>query len=436
MKHRVVRAALLLLLGVLLPGRPADAQSIPPLEAIRQQVSQVRGLGAKSNTPISIATSRELSGSLAASADVATSPSLTALKTIEMLTGASLGRDLAPLLGGDTAQAVYNRDTGALLVAAGVPASGADRLVVAHELTHALQDQYFDLRRFRAPQLVDGDRRAAARALIEGDATLTMVRWGMLHMTPSDKFSLGSREKPGVAAWASAPTALRTTLEFPYREGLDFVRGLHRTGGFQAVDRAYFDPPTSTEQILHPVKYTTREAPVAVILPPISAALGSLWRPLGPDTMGELVIRTILREHLAVDWADAAAAGWGGDQAAAFEDAGGRGVLAWRSTWDSDPDAAEFFNAIADLVATRFGTRQARAVDLPSFIRWNTPSGPAQLLKTGTSVTLLLAPDDTVLGVVAAQLDPTVQTAPAPFTPSAPMSPGTPPAPEAETPEE
>ena len=112
-------------------------------------------------------------------------------------------------------------------------------------------------------------------------------------------------------------------LVFPYSEGLAFVERLRAEGGWDAVDAAYADIPTSTEQILHPRKYLDRDEPSAVALPDPTVALGQEWRVVDEDTLGELQMALLLANFApgegingltgAIDLPEAArnaAAGW------------------------------------------------------------------------------------------------------------------------------
>src|SRR5437763_8018987 len=148
--------------------------------------------------------------------------------------------------------------------------------IMAHELTHALQDQHFDLRRFEHWPKGDSDAEIAAHALIEGDATLAMVLYVSSNPMRALTFfkSLGAK---GVDTKEldQAPRVLRESLLFPYQEGLNWTRELHKQGGWAEVSQAFQTLPQSTEQILHPEKYFAHEAPVKVTLPDISRLLNS-----------------------------------------------------------------------------------------------------------------------------------------------------------------
>src|SRR5882672_2640836 len=150
------------------------------------------------------------------------------------------------------------------------------RPIMAHELTHALQDQHFKLRRFEHWPKGDSDAELAAHALIEGDATLSMA----LYVANNPIRALLFLKSLGTSGMASqeldkAPRALRETLLFPYQQGTDWTKNLYKQAGWDRVSKAFNELPQSTEQILHPEKYFAHEAPVKVTLPDLTSLLNS-----------------------------------------------------------------------------------------------------------------------------------------------------------------
>jgi len=153
-----------------------------------------------------------------------------------------------------------------------------------------------------------------------------------------------------------APRALRESLIFPYKQGTDFTSQVYKRGGWPLVSAAYKDLPQSTEQILHPEKYFAREAPVKVDLPELSGLLGKGWTRLDTDVNGEWSYFQILDEFLRSEReSQQAAAGWGGDRFALYEKrATGQVLLAQLTVWDTEADAAEFFDAYVKRTGRRY----------------------------------------------------------------------------------
>lgn len=221
------------------------------------------------------------------------------------------------------------------------------RPIMAHELTHALQDQHFNLRRFEHWPRGDSDAQLAAHALVEGDATLAMTQYVLSNTARALTFlkSLATTETSSDELNKS-PRALRETLLFPYQEGLVWTRALYQMGGWKEVSDAFATLPQSTEQILHPEKYFVREAPVKVTLRDLRASFGRGWRLVDSDVNGEWSSYLILDQFLkSTAESKRAAAGWGGDRYAVYENSRGQVVYVALSAWDSERDAREFFDA-------------------------------------------------------------------------------------------
>jgi hypothetical protein len=302
--------------------------------------------------------------------------------------------------------------------------SGADaRLVVAHESTHALQDQAFNLKRILPADTPNSDASTAARALVEGDAMLTMRIWGRQYLRPGEKRSLGDDAVPARdPVMDSAPPLVQGELLFPYDAGWVFAQLLYQDGGFEALNPAFNRPPTSTEQILHPEKYTAGERPVAVTIPALERWLGGTWVTRRTDVFGELVLRLLLEPTLGWPTAEAAAQGWGGDSYTILEDASGRRIVAMLTVWDTENDASEMYNAWSQSVPLVFKDTAQQTLALPSQTRWSSGEYQVQALTTGNTVRIVYAPDAATLDLV----DSVLADAASNVTPAAPVNPSAP----------
>jgi heme-degrading monooxygenase HmoA len=237
------------------------------------------------------------------------------------------------------------------------------KITIAHELTHALDDQHHDLDKMLKAIKKNDDAEIALSALIEGDATLAMMAAGqedwqgeVTALLPEDALgqtfrlmmpflSMGSG-----ASLRSAPPIISQSLLFPYLQGLVFCAHLTNTGGWKAIDTAYGQPPRSTEQVIHPEKYdTARDEPTTINLGTLAAPAG--WKEIRRNVLGEMQIAVLLRSQKGNE----AAAGWDGDQYVAFEGPDDKLGLVWFSTWDSEDDAKQFANALARYQHSRFG---------------------------------------------------------------------------------
>ncbi|HYI16419.1 MAG TPA: hypothetical protein VEX37_13570 [Thermomicrobiales bacterium] len=221
---------------------------------------------------------------------------------------------------------------------------------LSHELVHSIQDQHFDIQEVRFYDQGDNDRDAAAVALIEGDAQIAQMQY-VETMSPTELLELlteaGSMSSEVVD---SAPPYLRDSLYFPYEAGLTFVQSMYQENGFDTINEVFEDPPTSTEQIMHPEKYRgQRDDPQHVELTDLTVALGDGWEEVDTDSLGEFDLSVLLRENGAPDYAEAAA-GWGGGRYVYYEgDAGS--LMAVKTVWDSPDDVTEFYDAMLTTLA-------------------------------------------------------------------------------------
>jgi hypothetical protein len=297
----------------------------------------------------------------------------------------------------------YSRADKRMHVVSTRDAFGAEeKVTLAHEFTHALQDQYFDLAKVQAGVEENGDRSLAVQALIEGDATLTMVLYAQTFLTTQELFDLQTGGSTGTLE--TAPPVIRDEISFPYNEGVLFALQLYQGGGFEAVNQAFRDPPRSTEQILHPEKYLEREEPTEIRLPDLAAALGSDWKQLRSDVLGELDFRILLQQFSTLERAARGAEGWAGDRFALLESPNGTNALVIDSLWDSNDEAGEFFNHYVETVNRRYGRRASRTQDAPSSITWSTPNGALTIQNWGARVAIIMAPDARVLQALTAAL--------------------------------
>jgi len=425
-------------------SRGAWASPLPQADTlvaeIQQQVAEIRGLEIKSETPARLLPRSALVQRLGRELNTDTSVRsfLTSQMLLEVLGVTKRGydlRDLQQRLLEEHTLAVYDFKDRTIYAAAeafeGGDADVSGRLVLAHELTHALQDQHFSLQRILPAEPENSDVAMAGRALVEGDAMLTMRIWGRQFLRPTDKRNLGNETTPADPVLDDAPLLVEGQTLFPYDAGWVFAQLLHQDGGYEAVNRAFARPPRSTEQILHPEKYQAGENPVSVTIAPIEQGLGGTWKTLRTDVFGELVLRLLLQPSAGFPAAESAAAGWGGDAYTILEDGDGRRIVALMTVWDTEGDAAEMFNAFAESIPAEYVANQRRTIAQAGLGRWTIPDYQVQALKTDNTVRIVYAPDASTLEQVdvlisAARIGPSSPVAPPPTAPPAPVIPPTP----------
>lgn len=227
-----------------------------------------------------------------------------------------------------------------------------NQMILAHELRHALQDQYVDTHALLDDAIGDfDDRRLAILSLLEGDATFVMERF-LLRRAPggddkAEEIASLSLPTPPVEG---APPVLRDQLVLPYTVGLAFVTSLWKEGGWSAIQGAWSRPPRSTEQVLHPAKYRDGEEPRRVLVS---------YSPRGGRVVNEGVLGEMLSRRLLGENGDHSAEGWGGDSFRVW-DVSGKTLLVWQAVWDDAASAAGFARAMhAQLESTQGeGVRQ------------------------------------------------------------------------------
>ncbi|MBN1658170.1 MAG: hypothetical protein JXA93_07195 [Anaerolineae bacterium] len=280
-----------------------------------------------------------------------------------------------------------------------------DRLTLAHEYVHGLQDQHFDLDTFIDDEQMDDDQALARLALVEGDATLAMSEYLMRHMaelTSDDLASLEGGEAAGSQeALAAAPPILRETMIFPYVAGLEFVATI-QAGGWAAVDAVYLAPPVSTEQILHPEKYLAGDEPEVMSLPPLTDTLGSGWTLVDADSLGEFQTQLYLAGFVDDQTATMAAGGWDGDRYAVYA-RGDEDVLLFVTAWDSEQDVQEFVAAYQLYAEAKY--RAGRTRETGSTLWWETPGEVTALAWAGSRVVLVVGPGVELVERVLAEVE-------------------------------
>jgi hypothetical protein len=266
-------------------------------------------------------------------------------------TGSDL-RELAGTIFGEEVAGFYD-DRSKEMTVIGESAEGVDgEITLAHELTHALEDQHFDLHHDEGLD----DARTARTALVEGTATVAMVDYSVRYLTKGrarrgdllDQLALVDL----IESSSGLPPYLQRSLTFPYASGARFVDAI---GTWTPADHALAGAgPVSTEQILHPGKYLSHEPPLRVRLGPP----GHGWSRAAAGSVGEFDTGELIRSSDSPVRAELAAAGWGGGRYELWRRGGRRALtLGWR--WDTPLDAAQFVAALPRYVERTLRGRAA-----------------------------------------------------------------------------
>lgn len=222
----------------------------------------------------------------------------------------------------------------------------AGEMVLAHEFTHALQDQHFDLDGKLDAVKNNDDRALALKSVAEGDATLAGYAYvaGRMDSSVADALlsHLGEITKSLAQQTPGAPEGISTPLIFQYSDGVRFVAEAYRRGGWKAVDALYARPPLSAHQIIHSADYFVH------MTPPINVSVRGYeqtpgeWTKVDDDTYGELLLRVILQRNLGKDAPEVALAQrWAGDQMVILQS--GQDISAiWIIDFTDSASAAKF----------------------------------------------------------------------------------------------
>jgi len=277
-------------------------------------------------------------------------------------------------------------------------------ILLSHELTHALQDQHFNLLEMPFKKIKDNDDFVlATQAVVEGDATLLMLdymRPGKKSVAEIPEFNDSFAILLATGTMATSPDTPKILMEnliFPYMRGLKFISQKTEGDMWKNIDGIYSDLPTSTEQVLHPDKYfVERDYPVLIKLPDLRALLGEDWKPLLDNNMGELNTGVLLSEFILGNEAQTSAKGWDGDRFAAYErKSDGNIFVVWYTTWDSEADADEFLDSMRKYTRNKYRDDELIDSAAKTFYLWKTGAGYVKLFRKEKDVILIEgAPED------------------------------------------
>ncbi|MGH7924036.1 MAG: hypothetical protein ACREQH_05530 [Candidatus Binatus sp.] len=240
-------------------------------------------------------------------------------------------------------------------------------MLLAHELTHALQDQNFELESSLDKVKNDDDRGLALKSVAEGDATIAGFAYAVGRMDNGTADALADNLKQLPQALAAeapdTPEGLSAPLLFQYSEGVRFVAEAYRRGGWPAVDALYRNPPQSSHQILHPALYFDSNAPTPQIKLAGYDSIMRAWKKADDDTYGELLLRVILERNLGKQSNEVGlAARWSADRMIILQD--GRDVnVIWMLAFRDAQTASHFAVVYETLLDRLLGDSTPHRID-------------------------------------------------------------------------
>lgn len=362
-------------------GVTPEGPTPPAIATVEQEVEAVRDLRYTSHVDVKPITQEQMDRRLTKSFGKTYPVEFYARRsqawaTIGVIPAGTSVRDA--LLAFQTGQVVgfYNPANKQLVYIGDTQLDLTERFILAHELTHAIDDQHFGLSRLDAiTARCDDEAFTAGLGAIEGSAQFFATQ--VILRFPSDASGGGG----GGGSLEGVPPFVSNLELWPYTAGLAFIQRLDEQGGTILVNRALTTFPLSTEQIIHPERWPN-DVPQPVDVPDLGSALGAGWTDLDVMTVGEVWLQLMLQLRLDADAADRAATGWDGGIYRAWTD-GTHTAVVLRTVWDTPADAQEFVDAM------RAWARDAAFVGSPVGVRvdvgFASDAGTLALLKQGLS---------------------------------------------------
>ena len=252
----------------------------------------------------------------------------------------------------EQAAAFYDYDEKKLFLLQGSPL-GEETTTLAHELSHALADQHFNLEQFMDQSPANDDENLAHTAVVEGQASWLMLAYSLVQAgkpPAPDSEVLKSIEDSGdttdseYPVLKASPLYIRQSLLFPYTEGIRFFDAVFRSYGKSSFDAVFTNPPTSSSEIIHPDRYFVHRKVTEPDLPKLD--LGGEDSEIAEGSVGEFDHRMLLWQYVGQEKALSLSPHLQGAQFRMTSSGKKRHpVLEYVSRWDSAKTAAEFFNA-------------------------------------------------------------------------------------------
>jgi hypothetical protein len=255
------------------------------------------------------------------------------------------------------------------------------RMVMAHELTHALEDQHFDIEPWVKAARPNDDAELARESVLEGSAMAAMLDYMMkdkglkLSDLPDIDPAVFVGDLSDTPMLKKAPPFIKDSLMFPYFGGLTFSANVLKTDGWSGFSSVFAKPPANTQQIIHPALYRTGKVPSPLKLGLPENLLDAKWVKLEENSLGEFGWKEVLKQFLDEDRAKELSAAWDGDVYATFELRDSKRILLVAHIRLADEEvAARFFGQYSETLETKHSER-SNIVHQPNFFSFNTPDG-------------------------------------------------------------
>jgi hypothetical protein len=256
---------------------------------------------------------------------------------------------------------------------------------MAHELTHALEDQSYDIEPWIKSARPNDDAEMARQAVSEGSALAAMVDYALResHTGVRDLPDVTLLLRAGALAeldkdpnLSKAPVYIRDALLFPYLAGTSFSQQfLKAHTGWPDLKLVFQNPPVSTQQVLHPDFYLKGVGPQKVTLPQWKGLVPADWKLLEENVMGEFGLQELLKQFLGQQRADDLSPAWDGDRYAVFENGKTKETpLVFLLALETADDAARFFGRYSEALERKYAAR-TQLYRRPNFFEFQTGTG-------------------------------------------------------------
>lgn len=249
----------------------------------------------------------------------------------------------------EQAAAFYDYDEKKLFLMDSTSVSGEVE-TLAHELSHALADQHFDLDKYMNDTNDDDDANLARTAVVEGQASWLMFAYSLKENGQSpqptekmlaDAFSDDATATTEYPVLKSSPLYIQQSLLFPYSEGTLFFDAVYRKQGKSAFSMVFTEPPVDSAQVMHPQRYFSHTKATRPTLPALSVFGNE--KQITEGDVGEFDHNILLWQYLSHEQAKELSPHLRGGQFRIVDDKTGSPVLLYASEWDSPEGAARFF---------------------------------------------------------------------------------------------
>lgn len=371
------------------PPRPADPEFLRAADEVLEEVSKLISLPVKAPLKKSLRSRDEIRGFVIREMNEEREQAKwyadqKALETFGLIPrGFDLKKFLADLLTEQIA-GLYDPKAKEFYIADWIDLKD-QRMVMSHEMVHALQDQSFDIEAWADAAKPNDDAELARHSVLEGAAIVGMLDFMLREqkMRAKDLPDLQPFIRAGMLSELEknpelkrAPGYIRDTLLFPYLEGTSFAqRVLRERGSWEEFHKVFSSAPSSTQEILHPDLYLGGAPVPRISLAAAVQAVPPPWKKLDETTLGEFGLRCLLKEFLKENRALELSPAWAGDTYAVFEHQKSRQVLLlFRLRLASPQDAARFFGAYSEALELKYDKR-ASLLRRPNFFSFQTSLG-------------------------------------------------------------